>query len=78
MSDLSEFEAAAAAIRPGVRIWYDSVAQELDPEKRSSLDAALLARHISHAAISAVLRNWGHSVTAAQVGHYRRERVWQT
>lgn len=73
---MDEFLNAQANIPgPGSVGWWDRVIPELDDDKRDSLMSAALASQISHRAIAMVLRTWGHTVTAAQVGHWRRTYV---
>jgi hypothetical protein len=71
-----EFLNAQANIRgPGTAGWWDRVIPELDDTQRESLMEAAKASQISHRAIAVVLGTWGHPVTAAQVGHWRRTHV---
>lgn len=60
---------------PGVAGWWDRVLPELSEEQRQSLGQAAGNSSISHRTISIVLGRWGHRVTPAQVGHWRRTHV---
>lgn len=73
---LDEFIAVQAeAKRPGTDGWWDRVLPELTEEQSASLYEAAANREISHRTISIVLGRWGHKVSPAMVGHWRRSRV---
>lgn len=60
---------------PGTTGWWDRVIPTLTDEQRQSLEAAGRSRDISHRTISVVLERWGHRVSPAMVGHWRRTHV---
>jgi hypothetical protein len=60
---------------PGTTGWWDEVLPQLDAEQTESLYGAARTRSISHRTISVVLGRWGFRVSAAQVGHWRRNHV---
>ena len=73
---MDEFVQTQQAMKgPGTSGWWDKVIPTLDPEQRASLQAAGVNPDISHRTISVVLERWGHRVTQAQVGHWRRNHV---
>jgi len=60
---------------PGMHGWWDRVLPLLDDADLERLMVAANDRNISHRTISVVLGRWGHPVTVAQVGHWRRTHV---
>jgi hypothetical protein len=61
--------------RPGMSGWWEEVLPALSEERRVSLEQAAADRRISHRTVSVVLGQWGFQVSAAQVGHWRRNHV---
>lgn len=55
--------------------WWEDVIPQLDEKRHEDLLGAAADRHISHRVISIVLGQWGFDVSAAQVGHWRRNHV---
>jgi len=75
-ASVDEFEHTQRNMKgPGTAGWWDKVIPTLDPEQQQSLEAAGTNPNISHRTISVVLERWGHRVTQAQVGHWRRNHV---
>jgi len=73
VNGVDEFEQAQAqSARPGTVGWWDRVMPNLTGEQVESLNRAAGNPAISHRTISVVLGNWGHEVTPAMVGHWRR------
>jgi hypothetical protein len=68
-------EVQAGMKAPGSSGWWEQAEAELTPEQWTALLEAAAARDISHRAIAIVLGQWGHDVTVAQVGHWRRTHV---
>ena len=70
---VDEFEQAQQeSSKPGTVGWWDRVMQNLTAEQVESLNRAAGNPAITHRTISVVLGNWGHQVTPAMVGHWRR------
>jgi hypothetical protein len=70
-----EFEEVQRELgRPGVSGWWERVLPELTDKQADDLLNAADNAGISHRTISVVLGRWGHKVTPAQVGHWRRSR----
>jgi hypothetical protein len=61
--------------RSGIGGWWEDVLPALDQAQTESLFAAARNRAISHRTIGTVLGRWGFEVSAAQVGHWRRNYV---
>jgi hypothetical protein len=75
-STIDEFrEVQATKKGPGVTGWWDEVLPRLEPDQANGLIEAAADPSISHRTISIVLGRWGFKVSAAQVGHWRRNRV---
>jgi len=73
---VDEFLAVQAGQKgPGTFGWWDRVIPELTGEQQASLEQAANNRDISHRTISIVLGRWGHKVTPAMVGHWRRNHA---
>ena len=73
---MDEFLAVQAeAKKPGTDGWWDRVIPALTDEQHRSLLDAAGSRDISHRTIAVVLERWGHKVTPAMVGHWRRTHV---
>ena len=73
---VNEFLEAQGGLKPpGTSGWWDRVLPELSDGQRADLLEAGRSREISHRAIAVVLGKWGHTVTPAQVGHWRRTHV---
>ncbi|HEY7821948.1 MAG TPA: hypothetical protein VIG24_03900 [Acidimicrobiia bacterium] len=60
---------------PGTPGWWDDLFPKLTDEQAASLQQAAESKQISHRTISVVLSKWGHKVSPAQVGHWRRTYV---
>jgi hypothetical protein len=60
---------------PGTIGWWETVMPQLTEKQQDDLTQAAAARNITHRTISIVLGQWGHRVSAAQVGHWRRTHV---
>ena len=74
MADLSEFEAAQSTLRrSGYASWYERVMDELDDDRKASLDAALKSPHLTPRAIRLVLADWGYDVSLNAVQDRRRK-----
>jgi hypothetical protein len=61
--------------RPGVAGWWEQVIPALTDKQADDLVEAARNPAIAHRTISIVLGQWGHAVTDAQVGHWRRNHV---
>jgi len=73
---VDEFEEAQANLKaPGMTGWWEHIIPKLTDQQAGSLRSAALSRSISHRAISIVLGQWGHTISPAQVGHWRRTHV---
>jgi hypothetical protein len=72
---VNEFEELQAKTRTGIDGWWERVIPQLTEQQQADLAAACANQDISHATISIVLGRWGHKVSFAQVGHYRRRYV---
>ncbi|HEY7821562.1 MAG TPA: hypothetical protein VIG24_01950 [Acidimicrobiia bacterium] len=73
---MDEFLEVQAELKgPGSLGWWDEVIPTLTDQQRESLMQAAQSKVISHRAISVVLGKWGHEVTPAKVGHWRRTYV---
>jgi len=68
-TDLAEFEQANQT--PGAKCGFARQLERLDQTRRDTLDAALEAKHIQHAAIVRVLRKWDIAATSATVARHR-------
>ena len=73
MDEFLEVERGRKA--PGTVGWWENVLPTLTAEQRESLLQAATDRRISHRTITIVLAKWGHELTTAQVGHWRRSHV---
>ena len=60
---------------PGIAGWWNDLIPLLTDDQAEALKQAATDRTISHRTISIVLRRWGHEITVAQVGHWRRNHV---
>lgn len=60
--------------RGNARSWYDRVVEEIDAERKSSLDEALASVEITNRAIALVLERWGFDVKDNTIGMWRRSR----
>ena len=67
-SELTEFE--LKQIPMGIKCIVGNL--NLSTEQRAKLNAALVAPHIRHTTIVAVLKDWGIEVNAQSVSHHRR------
>jgi hypothetical protein len=75
-SALDEFVQVQGTVKPpGMLGWWETVIPELTDEQADALGQAGRDRSISHRTISIVLDRWGHRVSPAQVGHWRRNVV---
>jgi hypothetical protein len=73
---VDEFTAVQSQIKgPGTTGWWEAVIPNLTDKQQADLMAAAGSKAISHRTISIVLGQWGHRVSAAQVGHWRRTHV---
>jgi hypothetical protein len=60
---------------PGTVGWWEDVIPTLTDEQRESLLQAAVEPRISHRTICIVMARWGHELSPAQVGHWRRNHV---
>jgi len=73
---VDEFLAVQAeAARPGAGGWWERVIPQLTEDQVQALEQAAADRAITHRTISVVLGRWGHKVSPAMVGHWRRTHV---
>ena len=74
---MSEFKEAQQQLerRKGQPSWYDRIRPDLSDKQQVALDDALDDKTIYHTTIAKVLEQWGYTVNATQVSHYRRARL---
>lgn len=73
---MDEFAAAREERNQGgTSGWWTDVLPNLTDEQSEALMRNAADRGISHPVIAVVLRRWGFTVSASQVGHWRRTHV---